>query len=631
MAQSLPDDIISEILSPALKVPEEMFTDTADVSPFASRSAASSSAALLAQARALQAALRDNADLGRFIKMLRVEGGFGAPMHHILKQASEITDIFISLRIHSSDSTAGLVLGLPYINPTRLILDDEAVLMNKHVLGLLHSLKTCAEAWTNLTTISFPFPPIIDIGSRSTLFSALCARSSVKVVFFPVLLPDSIPFFLKIAQNPTLEAIEIKFKPARAVRVSLSDETRLVSLLRWPEKQKTSSRSKSIACVPANPKFQPMSSCPQSVVDRIWSRVLRFAMLPLETIESNRDQHYKRLRLLSVSKTFHRSGIPYLYRYLNFPQESSLHHLAARLTAAPALGAHIREMEIASYPFERSMGYPAVDLALLFCHTPRLTRLLGDGETRMSWAAVTALGNAAGDTLTELLGFEFHETGFKPESPAIFERFRALRSLAWDGGYRPILTSYFFIKTDLVPKGGLPALESLRLNSREALDVLAEMELPSLRRVSFQVRGGWGVPFLEKHGPKLEEMAVKDTKIGRRSVLEFCPRMTLLSPDLDPYDEDPFGLATLVLYKEVQSSKGKEQQDWARFFARLDLARFPALREVRVTACEWPKASAHAISKNAWVKLAETLLPRGVYLTDSAGTPWRPRLKVSRR
>ncbi|KAJ7605948.1 hypothetical protein DFH06DRAFT_1348367 [Mycena polygramma] len=98
MSVHLPDEIISEILSPALKVSEEMFSDTSSTSPFASPSVSSSAALIVckawlrvatpllyhvavvrskAQARALQRSLRGNPDLGRFVKMLRVEGASG--------------------------------------------------------------------------------------------------------------------------------------------------------------------------------------------------------------------------------------------------------------------------------------------------------------------------------------------------------------------------------------------------------------------------------------------------------------------------------------------------------------------------------------------------------------------------
>jgi hypothetical protein len=147
------------------------------------------------------------------------------------------------------------------------------------------------------------------------------------------------------------------------------------------------------------------------------------------------------------------------------------------VAAAPADGAYVREMVIGSYMYERHHGYLAVDLSRVFPYTPHLTGLLGDGETRMPWAAVTALANAAGGTLEEFSGFQFHETaGLKSESPAAFAKFTALRSLSWDGGYRPVLTASFFERKAPVPKDGLPALQFLHARSPEAFDVLAQME-----------------------------------------------------------------------------------------------------------------------------------------------------------
>jgi hypothetical protein len=76
-----------------------------------------SSTTLLLQAESLAVALHGPHDPGRFIKKLRVEGGFGAHMGHILKSAPNVTDLFISTAIHSPDTTSGLVLALSSLNP----------------------------------------------------------------------------------------------------------------------------------------------------------------------------------------------------------------------------------------------------------------------------------------------------------------------------------------------------------------------------------------------------------------------------------------------------------------------------------------------------------------------------------
>jgi hypothetical protein len=118
MIVSLPDEIISEILSPALHVSDDLLCDTSPASSFATYGKSTStflfvckdwlrvSTPLLynvvvlhskAQPKALDTTLKKNPDLGRYIKKLCVEGGFGPSMRGILKNAPNITEISISL------------------------------------------------------------------------------------------------------------------------------------------------------------------------------------------------------------------------------------------------------------------------------------------------------------------------------------------------------------------------------------------------------------------------------------------------------------------------------------------------------------------------------------------------------
>ncbi|KAJ7700717.1 hypothetical protein B0H17DRAFT_845319, partial [Mycena rosella] len=108
------DEVVSEILSPALTVPDEVFSDTSDVSPFAGCSESSSAYLVVckswlrvatpllyhvvmlrstAQAQALAQVLSRNVGLGPFIKKLRVEGGYGAAMGTILQLSPNISDL----------------------------------------------------------------------------------------------------------------------------------------------------------------------------------------------------------------------------------------------------------------------------------------------------------------------------------------------------------------------------------------------------------------------------------------------------------------------------------------------------------------------------------------------------------
>jgi hypothetical protein len=168
---SLPDEIISEILSPALKVPDEAFCDTSSVSPFAKYSESTAAYLLVckswlrvatpllynvvvlrseAQAKALSFVLSRNKELGKFIRKLRVEGGYGPPMHIILRCSPNVSDLFLSLVIYSSDNTNGLCKGLPLVNPTRLVLRDDRSLENKMVSQLLDTLSKSMASWDRL-------------------------------------------------------------------------------------------------------------------------------------------------------------------------------------------------------------------------------------------------------------------------------------------------------------------------------------------------------------------------------------------------------------------------------------------------------------------------------------------------
>ncbi|KAJ7472902.1 hypothetical protein B0H11DRAFT_1344430 [Mycena galericulata] len=259
MAKDLPGEMISEILSPVLEVPEHKFSDLSPTSPFAKYSVSSSALLLVckawlrvatpllyhvvilrsrAQARALHDALQKNKDLGRFVKKLRVEGGFGRFMQHVLHSSPNITDLFISLQIHESDSTSGFAAALPSINPTRVIIfdDHENRLKDKGVLQLMSSLSGCVNNWTNLHTLVLPYPT--SVPSRHNFVLSMCAGSNLKIVScpFPSTSPDITPLLIEIAKHPGLEAVELRQKSTqKQLSLPTSNNARLTSLLRWAD------------------------------------------------------------------------------------------------------------------------------------------------------------------------------------------------------------------------------------------------------------------------------------------------------------------------------------------------------------------------------------------------------------
>ncbi|KAJ7438631.1 hypothetical protein B0H11DRAFT_2104239 [Mycena galericulata] len=699
MSHKLPDEIISEILSPALEVAENMFSDTSSTSPFAVAGSPSCSSALLlvckswlrvatpllynvvvirskAQAGALQSALQSNPDLGQFVKKLRVEGGYGKSMSQILHKTPNVSDIFLSLLVHASDSTAGLALGLPLINPTRLIIHDENefFLKNKNVVTLMTALATSVVKWSNLNTIHFPYH--YHMTARESFCTALCSSPTVKILSFPTYNTSLEPYLIECARAPSLEAIEIRKVPHDAQTPLNSTDPRLGKLLRWANllasKSKSTTRTltQTSVCLPRDPSFRPMISVSQAVVELIWSRILFFAMLSLEQHPENTPAwmltdkriNPKRRKLLLVSKLFHRVGLPYLYRCPVFLNASILSSLASVVVERPALGEHMRELDV-RFPRSRDtvLGREttagSAPLASIVPHTHNLTHLIGGtGKTVwggtclfMSWVTFTALSEVAGTTLQQFSGFCLKSTSEKDvHSPSIFQRFTALCSFTWNYGARYAekrRETDLFSAVDDITAAALPNLEFLEIESGNGLAVFSQMKLPSLRRAEFEIHGDWDAKlFLRVHGAKIQDLKIRDDTIARHSTFTLCPNMKTLACQAMDYKGHDFclkalgsgfkhaSLTKIIVDKVPKRGVAKEEQDWDDFLGVLDVSYFPALREVCIPSLEWPTKE-QAIAKSVWVKWAEILLDHGIRLTDRTGANWRPRLKskASRR
>jgi F-box-like len=173
-SSQLPDEIIKEILAPALHVSDEAFSHTADheANPFASYGLSSSTILVVckswlrvatpllyetvvlrskAQAQALAGVLKANQQFGRFIRKLRVEGGYGSPVGEILRCSPLLTDLLIATTLYSNESIAGYLKGFQSVNPRRLIvLDDRlrtSAIRKKIYLALAEAVR---HSWTNL-------------------------------------------------------------------------------------------------------------------------------------------------------------------------------------------------------------------------------------------------------------------------------------------------------------------------------------------------------------------------------------------------------------------------------------------------------------------------------------------------
>jgi hypothetical protein len=180
-ANQVPDEILSQILTPLLEHPDEVFRDQS-AKPLLDPGFSSSSYLLVckawlrmstpllyktvvlrttAQAEALLAVLTCNRQFGLFIAKLRVEAGFPSAIHTILKFAPKITDLYLTLYIWASDDVGGLCSGLSLINPRRVIFHDavpNTPKKNKQTEQLFSALLELVPKWDKLVRCFLALP-----------------------------------------------------------------------------------------------------------------------------------------------------------------------------------------------------------------------------------------------------------------------------------------------------------------------------------------------------------------------------------------------------------------------------------------------------------------------------------------
>ena len=184
MLNDLPNELIREVLLPVLDIPDEMFRDTSDISPFSRPSHISASSILgvcktwmsvgtpilysivvlrsKAQAYALMYTLCKHKELGQYIKKLRIEGGYGDAMCIIINAAPNVVDLCISLDIQAFDGVEGLCSSLASINPCCVVvLAPSEPRINLPSNKLAIKLSVCLRSWTNLVSKTrFPRVPL---------------------------------------------------------------------------------------------------------------------------------------------------------------------------------------------------------------------------------------------------------------------------------------------------------------------------------------------------------------------------------------------------------------------------------------------------------------------------------------
>ncbi|KAG6864755.1 hypothetical protein C0991_007356 [Blastosporella zonata] len=570
----LPDEIIREILLPALRVPNEVFRSREAVSPFSSYSESTSAFLVVCkswlrvatpllysvvvlrskpQAQALQRALRGNELLGTFIKKLRIEGGLGSPMYHVLRLSPNLVEIWLQMRVWSSDNVSGMCRGLIIANPQRLIIyDDEysSIMDNAPSRQLMETLRQCISLkWERLETVDLPFHSLD--GYRLPVIHTLCnSLVQVKSLRKITLVEPQydINFLKSLARNPALDTIHIdqagvesyqpyRLRQARDLVDKLDD--RLKKIIRYNydigEKVPFDDDNDDTAASRLNPhtfdpSFVALSSVPDAAKIKIWSNIIYFSLLSDRSpstfkIDYPSGHFCKVLRpnIVLVSKQFYDLAMRHYYHYCTINKYATLSSIAHALSENPALGSFIHSLcatVMVAYPTSTSN---TIKFRPIISSAPNLVHLTSRPENNsfLDFKTLTILATTAGSKLQTLTGYSIaRPSSPKPSTPLY--AFTSLRTLEWN------TSGALKFKSKDVPKNALARLESLSCTttSETFLQLLGHMILPALRTVIFPVAKKMpGVlEFLKLHGKKLESLNVEDA----RGCWALCPSLSVM-------------------------------------------------------------------------------------------------------
>ncbi|KAJ7051647.1 hypothetical protein C8F01DRAFT_1339347 [Mycena amicta] len=671
---SLPDEIISEILSPALTVDDDVFTESLGSAWPPRCFTMSSLSAPKAQAKALAGVLSQNAELGRFIRKLRVEGGYGAPMQTILKCSPNVTDLFLSLNMFALDSTDGLCKGFAHISPTKLILDDDSYKNNKAISKLAEGLVKVIPKWDRLTAIDFSN---MSIGSARTTMISKPIIDSLRLTTIVVKYVHHARAAFKMFAACPLEVIQIKimsrFRSDDALLESELKTANLKIVIKYNSTRRNPTKLagerqilSSVDIAPSlNPDFVPLRSDPPELQDLVWSHILRFVFLPPK---AHHDQSHN---VLLVSQQFLRAGRPHFYEEVAIKSRLCASRLARTLVAKPAYGDHIQVLNLhhfyvpsyaGSFSFLRqpSVSEYDSDIRGILRNAPNLTSLVSLAcrkptdsniifymsqtlsDLAITWQHLTLLGQTAGATLRDL-SIEVARRSARDvngDTARVFGTFVELRTLIWRSHAEAGVFTFF----EVLSKMALPSLRHLTIISKVFCDSLLASHGDRLTTLCICI-AALSEPSSSSAGSHASTLTTHNA-----CVLDLCPNLselTLLYEDhmhllCDPsfvssfFDsQNPAQLLTIIKFILPVAAGHKDYMRlWEDLFATFakQIGRCtPALQDIVLSsrAVSWP-TNEREIAKSAWVRIAESVLAVGVQVADSSGKKWRPRLSATR-
>ncbi|CDO74555.1 hypothetical protein BN946_scf184632.g12 [Trametes cinnabarina] len=579
---------------------------------------------------------------GRYLRRLRIEGGYGDRVKAILENSPDIVHLFMGFDISLDDSSAGLKRALQRINPTRLFMDSTPGphFTAQNTMSLHAALGGALPSWTNLkridTSPEFMFgtpmkPPLAHLPALEHLnMTAYTATMNYDLILLDYVIP-----------NPAVKCIQIRDGKKWLSWTCITN--------RYPRDKIFLGEGKNMTRwaefpMPQDLRWPGALSLPE-LPDKIWTRILGYATHvhgynylefddALVDLSKRAEVNTTRTNILLVSKRFHRLGLRYLYAIPHVTSDQAAAGLVAQLESSRELAAFLRVLHVRDEVFLRPglcLRAPLVNLVRVKARIQVLPELgqhfQSDEASPLEWAAQVLPTSIA-------------------VAPHTFSKFAHLGCLSLAGGHGERLNDASLT--------ALPQLAVMKLQvpGPGMFALFAAMDsLPALREFGLTVaHADDALEFFRKHGKKLQTLSLYfagDSGSGPAAVpvLDHCPNLTelrLTTPELNNFVPVPSlkkYLSSLHLCpippseglhfpiqpfgsEHVYPQEGVKHWDAFLDFLTKHRSKLPSLDELRtLSRLEWPMhelAYEHSFATSLALELHEL----GIALADKEGTRW---------
>ncbi|TDL29975.1 hypothetical protein BD410DRAFT_893169 [Rickenella mellea] len=675
MAHNLPDEVLKEILAPPLVISDDEFSFAGRPkdSPFGRTPRHSSSLLLVckqwmrvatpllyevaiirstAQAQSLAYAVKSNKAFGKFIKRLRMEGGFGKAPAIFIAAAPNIRELFVTLDLWSSDSPSGLCSVLSGMSPCRVIITHHYYeLQNAKAVQLWDSLSVSVDKWSHMETLEYhsPSEKFLD------LFSYIHTMPSVKHI---VLKDFDILVLTHLASTTTLETIRVTQTLLPSHQSLIDHNPRLLKLLHFKTKTPEEAIPTVVPFTAVVAGFTPLTNVPLHVAKSIWDLIFSFATCSYDVetmlLRSSPDVFNRSptnlmstaLSLSMVSKFFHDIAKRHLFSVVHIGQAENLAAFNLILRNDDTVGPLVRVLRFTiRRKYDMVGGYDYVVLPQLL---PKLTGLISLHVHLDDLQQLKVLSQLTSTTI-QVLELEVHLTDIqlgRYELEAVdIGVLAGLKHLKCSIISPISLTRMPFLIAQL-PK--LTSLDTgpFTIFGGDGLDLLDGIRMPSLARLRMVEERRTSSKFLKLNGETLKILNIFETPSPELWTL--CPQLESVTVSssrhkhpvaslLRPPSGKPYpSLSQLRMDHKPRGTVRKPENLEKRLvaitegFEDVDFSLFPNLKDVHLGGFTWPNTERDIKKTPRFSNFALCLKKWGITVYDSTGTPWRERAQIRR-